>query len=307
MESILVSVIIPVYNTASYIRETLECICAQTLREIEIIAIDDGSTDNSLEIIREQANKDPRIKVCHQNVNQGPSGSRNWGVRESQGKYIYFMDSDDLLAPKALETCYQKCIQENLDFVFFDAICINTHNKYTGQSYTHQAYPGSQIQKGINWLKYQLDTSTFRVPVWLNFIRHDYLKQLNLSFFPGIIHEDQLYTLLLYINASKVSYIPQIFPQHRLRDTSIMGQQFTWKNIEGYFTTFQQISCYRKNKSPEIQTILDKYFRITLNAVIWQARTLPSKEKFRIFRICIKEGYLKYLKPKYLAVMFLKH
>lgn len=303
----LVSIIIPVHNTAFYIRETLECICNQTLQEIEIIAINDGSTDNSLEIIQQQANKDARIKVYTQNINQGPSASRNLGVQQARGKYIYFMDSDDLLAPETLEICYQKCSTENLDFVFFDANCINTDNKFNGQNYTHQAKPNSQTASGIEWLNYQLETSTFRVPVWLNFIRYDYLKQTKLLFYPGIIHEDQLYTFLLYLNASQISYIPQAFPQHRLRENSIMAQQFSWKNIEGYFTTFQEITHYKKNKSEEIQNTIDKYVRITLNAVIWQAQELSFKEKFHALCICTQRGYLKYLKLKNLAVMLFRH
>ena len=111
-----VSVIIPVYNTCNYVQEALESICQQTLEELEIIVIDDGSTDCSRAIVEEIAIKDTRIQVYKQS-NQGLSITRNQGLKFSTGEYIYFMDSDDFLEPDALELCYRKCTKEDLDFV----------------------------------------------------------------------------------------------------------------------------------------------------------------------------------------------
>ena len=103
-----VSVIIPVYNTAPYLHEALESITMQTLKELEIIIVNDGSTDGSGEIIREAARKDERIKVYEQE-NQGQSIARNVGLDHAIGEYIYFMDSDDLLELNALKICYYYC------------------------------------------------------------------------------------------------------------------------------------------------------------------------------------------------------
>ncbi|MCS3267224.1 glycosyltransferase [Bacteroides fragilis] len=96
-----VSVIIPVYNTCNYVQEALESICQQTLEELEIIVIDDGSTDCSRAIVEEIAIKDTRIQVYKQS-NQGLSITRNQGLKFSTGEYIYFMDSDDFLEPMHL-------------------------------------------------------------------------------------------------------------------------------------------------------------------------------------------------------------
>ena len=120
MKPVKVSVIIPVYNTELYIRQTILSILGQTLHDIEIIAVDDGSTDNSLSILSELAEQDHRIKVfAHRN--QGVSVARNIGLGQASGEFIYFMDSDDLLKKYTLEICYQKCLDEQLDFVLFDA------------------------------------------------------------------------------------------------------------------------------------------------------------------------------------------
>ena len=104
MESnkIKVSIIIPVYNTEKYIRQTVESIMSQTLKELEIIIINDGSTDESLKIVEKLALQDNRIQTYSQ-ANQGVSVARNEGIARAQGEYIYFMDSDDLLDTDALD------------------------------------------------------------------------------------------------------------------------------------------------------------------------------------------------------------
>ena len=90
----VVSVIIPVYNVEPYLRECLESVIHQTLREIEIICVNDGSTDNSLRVLEEYQGRDDRISVISQD-NQGLSAARNCGMRYAGGEYIYFLDSDD--------------------------------------------------------------------------------------------------------------------------------------------------------------------------------------------------------------------
>ena len=105
MKPVKVSVIIPVYNTELYVRQTIQSILGQTLYDIEIITVNDGSTDNSLSILSELAKQDNRIKIFTHS-NQGLSVSRNVGIEKASGEFIYFMDSDDLLDHDTLEICY---------------------------------------------------------------------------------------------------------------------------------------------------------------------------------------------------------
>ena len=97
-----VSVIIPVYNTEPWLEECLESACGQTLKNIEILCINDGSTDGSLAVLRKFAERDERIVVINQE-NRGVAHARNVGLNRAKGKYIYFLDSDDWIAPDALE------------------------------------------------------------------------------------------------------------------------------------------------------------------------------------------------------------
>ena len=119
INKILVSVIIPVYNVEKYIEETLISVLSQTLSEIEIICINDGSKDRSGEIIRKYAKKDKRVIFLEQE-NQGQSVARNKGIELAKGEYLYFLDSDDLIETNALEILYNKSKKENLDLLLFD-------------------------------------------------------------------------------------------------------------------------------------------------------------------------------------------
>lgn len=107
-----VSVIIPVYNVEPYLSACLDSVCHQTLRDIEIICINDGSTDRSLDILQCYAERDSRIQVYSQE-NRGPGEARNAGIYRAHGEYIQFVDSDDMLEPDALLYAYEKQKQKN--------------------------------------------------------------------------------------------------------------------------------------------------------------------------------------------------
>ena len=115
-----VSVIIPVYNVETYLRQCLDSVCAQTMKEIEIICVDDGSTDSSPLILKEYAEKDDRIKVLIQK-NGGAGAARNYGLRESRGEYLSFLDSDDFFEPDMLEEAYKSIEEYQADFVVFES------------------------------------------------------------------------------------------------------------------------------------------------------------------------------------------
>ena len=114
MAEVKVSVIVPVYNSEKFLTQCLESICNQTLKEIEVICVDDGSTDSSPEILEMFAKKDSRIQVLHQK-NLYAGVARNIGKACAKGKYLVFWDSDDFFAPDALEKMYHKCITDDAD------------------------------------------------------------------------------------------------------------------------------------------------------------------------------------------------
>ena len=106
METDMISIIIPVYNTAKYVGKCIESVINQSYKNLEIIIIDDASTDGSYDICKDYADTDRRIKIIHNENNIGLSGSRNVGIDISKGKYIAFVDSDDYITRKYVEVLY---------------------------------------------------------------------------------------------------------------------------------------------------------------------------------------------------------
>ena len=131
---IKVSVIIPVYNVEDYLAQCIDSIVCQTLKEIEIICVDDGSTDKSYEILQEYEKKDNRIKLLQQK-NAGAGIARNKGMKIAQGKYLAIVDSDDFFELDMLEKAYVQCEKDNAD------ICVFRSDKYDTQNQKYEPIP----------------------------------------------------------------------------------------------------------------------------------------------------------------------
>ena len=301
-----VSIIIPVYNTQDYVKEAVESILNQTLRNIEVIIINDGSTDGSLDIIRELASKDKRIYILDQK-NQGQSVARDNGINQASGEYLYFMDSDDLLEPDALESCFNICQNNNLDFVFFDASVLQNNNiKKMNIVYTRGDYTKEDIiYNGCDILNILLENHVFSASPCLSFIKTSFLKESNNSFYPGIIHEDELFTSKLYLQAESVMAIHKAFFIRRFRADSTMTRTFAWKNINGYLTVSYELIKFKEQSSEKIKKTIDLYLSQMLNAAVWKAYTLKSHERFRLFIICMLK-YKKYVSTKTLMTLLFK-
>ena len=121
IEDVKVSVVIPVYNVENFLRACLNSVRNQTLKDFEVICIDDGSPDKSGEILEEYAKRDTRFRIYHQE-NSGVSATRNRGVELAKGEYIKFVDSDDTIAPTTLEKCYKLAKDEDADIVRHNSI-----------------------------------------------------------------------------------------------------------------------------------------------------------------------------------------
>lgn len=301
------SVIIPVYNTESYITQAVHSVTQQTLRDIEIVIINDGSTDKTPIILRELAEEDSRIKILTQE-NQGQAAARNKGLTIASGEYIYFMDSDDLLVIDALECCYEKCQKDELDFVFFNAESFTDDNleqiKYLDYYRTEKLI--DKTYKGIDILNLQLKQHEFKVPVWLNFIKREYLNRQNIRFnAPTSPHEDQLFTFYLYIKASRVGFLHQAFFKRRLRHNSVMTTKFAWRNMSKYIIIADELIEYRNGRTKEIVETIDSFLTQMMNAAIWNAHVLSLKERTHLFFMC-KRKYNKYVQDKILFILLAK-
>ena len=182
MSAPAVSVIIPVYNTAEYLREALDSVLGQTLKDIEIIAVNDGSTDGSDAILQEYSD---RITVISKQ-NAGQAAARNDALRIARGEFIFFMDSDDMIRPETLERCLDLCRRDNLDFAFFDAASFGAE---CWQDYHRAAhYPG--VLSGPETMAQMLSDGRYRCSVCMSLFRAESIR--GIEFYSGIIHEDEL-------------------------------------------------------------------------------------------------------------------
>ncbi len=299
-----VSVIIPVYNTALYLSEALDSICNQTLKELEIIVINDGSTDNSLEIIKKYAEKDKRITYYSQQ-NQGQGAARNLGLSHAIGEYIYFMDSDDILKSNALEDCYEICENESLDFVCFDA------ESFGDTSNQIPAYDRSKIiDSSILWigealLEDQLKKYAFSASSCLCFCKKSFLKEYFSGFPIGIIHEDQVFVVNIMLHAQRVKYVPKKFFKRRIRPYSTMTNNFSMNNIKGYMHVCNQIRNYIILHA-EWKEVVGLYLNVTLNAVIWNGYQLPFSDKLSTLKYIWKFRFMRYIKIRNWLVFWFK-
>lgn len=303
-----VSVIIPVYNTAAYVRQAVESICFQTLKEIEIIIINDGSTDGSREIIQQLQSEEPRIQLYEQE-NRGQSVARNVGMEHATGRYTYFMDSDDLLQAEALERCYSKCEAQKLNLVLFDAQILDEEQTAMRIDNSHynrrQCINESEVYTGIEIMQKQLHDRCYTPSPCLNFIRTAYAQQAGLRFYPGIIHEDQLFCARLYLQVDRVMYICLPLFKRRFRSNSTMTSRFAWRNMEGYLTVTRELLRLAIDQSVAVRQTIDQLLLQMLNAAVWQAHVLPLNQRLKLLAICLIR-YHRYVSNRTLATLLLK-
>jgi len=246
-----VSVIIPVYNTAKYLQEAIASISNQTLVDLEIIAINDGSTDNSLEVLKTIAENESRLQIinCEQNV--GVSICRNKGLEVARGEYIYFFDSDDLLEPNCLELCCAKLNQTKADFLIFDGDSFSEEGIKQSFNATYQRTHllNSEVYKGVELIRLLIDKKSYSCSICLCVIRKSYLDRIQLKFYPGVLFEDMLFTAHLYLAATAVSFAPYTFFKRRIRANSTMTSSISKKNIAYRFTVGNELLKLKKQFS----------------------------------------------------------
>lgn len=289
----LISVVIPIYNVELYLKECIESICKQSLRDIEIICIDDGSTDKSLKVALDMADADTRITVVSK-TNSGVSDTRNCGIDIAKGKYIYFCDSDDFLSEVALQECYNIAEQNNLDLVMFSAEpftdsdeCVDVLNKYQKYYSRTHTYPG--VFKGIALFSSLMDNNEYLMSPVLYIVKKSHLEKYNHRFIPRIIHEDNAFTFEVLISAESVVFINKSFYQRRIHGNSIMTTKASMANVLGYFKCYLHmvyfINKFKFDKQYEDKIVLR--LSLTLNSarryyknLLYEERTINEFEDF---------------------------
>ncbi len=216
-----VSVVIPVYNVEKYLKDCLNSVTKQTLTDIEIICVNDGSTDNSLEIINEYANEDNRIKVFSQE-NAGHAVATNIGMSHATGEYLFLMDSDDIIEYNALELTYDKAIENDVDFVIFKAI---NYDNSTKSYYETESYSMNEVYKRVGKEVFNYDDVkdlifTMSVTPWSKLYNRQFIVDNNILFPEGLIFDDNIFFWEVLFNAEKICFLNEFLFIRRFYSTS---------------------------------------------------------------------------------------
>jgi len=210
-----VSVIIPVYNSGKHLEECIQSVCNQTLRDIEILCVDDGSTDDSFSILEGFAKKDPRVKVITQE-NAGAGAARNHGLRLAQGKYLSFLDADDFFEPEMLEKAFRKAEEDQAELLIFKADFYNELlHTYTPCIYgvresmlpEHRPFAGIEIEKDV-----------FKVVVgwaWDKLFLADFVRANGLQFQEQRTSNDMLFVFSALVKAKRITTLADTLAHQR--------------------------------------------------------------------------------------------
>ena len=288
-----VSIIMPTYNVEKYLEAALESVVNQTFSDIEVICINDGSTDNSLQILENYAKQDNRIKLINQQ-NQGVSVARNNGIEAAAGEYIMFLDPDDTYDLKLCEKVVQKIDKENPDIVMWG------HNSFSDGEIVktnEYVYLLNKLERNLKInLKNRLALQIF---IWDKAFKKEFLDKNNIRFPAGIKNaEDIIFCLLSYYAKPRYSFIPEslyFYTQYREdaatnKDNCIQNDLTAYK----YLCTTDEY----KNISQKLKTATTNHI---LGGAIHYWRYAASEPLKQRYKKDIEE-FLEYVKGQFVVL-----
>ena len=216
-----ISVIIPIYNTSLYLPRCIESILQQTYQNIEIICVDDGSTDSSLQLCKQYADENEKITVYHQS-NQGVAAARNFGLRYATGEYISFVDSDDWLEPGMYEKMLKSAEKYTSDVVVTNMFMVDEFGKKEARTNLDSV---PEVFDNIKLIQYAFEREAHKsitAWVWNKLFRRDYILKRQILFDQELlIGEDVEFLVRLMMNEGVVSYCDEPLYNHYTRKNSL--------------------------------------------------------------------------------------
>ena len=261
-----VSIIIPVYNIEKYIAKALDSLLVQSLSDIEIICVDDNSSDNSLKILKEYQKKDSRIKIVEQKENKGQASARNKALEKAAGEYIGFVDGDDWVKDSMFQKLYDKAKGTDSDLVLSSAYSfdeqkglIDKENRY----YSTDIYDETFDNKVFSY-KDNLDSVLdLNVVIWNKLYKKSFLIENNIRFNEGFIYEDLPFITEVYLKAKKVTLVRDFLYYYREnRENSTMSN-----HEKKIFDRIGMVSLTLDilKKTPEYKVLYPRIFTWVIN------------------------------------------
>lgn len=227
---ISVSVVMPIYNAADYLRPALDSVISQTLRDVEIICVDDGSTDHSLAILKEYQKRDPRVRIVTE-TNAGPAKARNNGLRRARGEYLSFLDADDFFEPTMLEVLYRTAKEKDLDIAVCEYDLFENRTARFKRSIPSEH--ADLLAGGRVTSKSDCPDIIFQATegyVWNKLFRRDFVTEKELSFLESAqIFEDVYFTVTSLSLAERIGKCEGVLVHHRVYQKQVRSRVFRKK------------------------------------------------------------------------------
>lgn len=294
-----VSVIIPVYNGESYLEQCLDSIIGQTLKEIEIICVNDGSTDRTEQILEKYAGENKHIHIINQE-NGGAGAARNAGLRIAKGEYLSILDGDDFFEPDMLEKAYKKAKESQAELLVFGSNqYLESTGAYNDVSWTIRRHALPPYRP----MNYRTFTeNVFKVFVgwtWDKLFLRSFVEKKKLYFQEQRTSNDLLFTFLAVVTAERIEILDETLI-HQRRDS----QNSLSKTREQSWTCFYEalLALRRELKERELYKELEQdYINYALHFTLWNLDTLKEPKKEELYRI-LKKAWFRELgiegKPK---------
>jgi glycosyltransferase involved in cell wall biosynthesis len=270
------SIIVPIYNVEKYIEDCLRSILAQSYQNFEVICVDDGSPDKSIEILKKYEQLDKRIRIIQQQ-NKGLGGARNTGVKNSKGKYLLFVDSDDRLHPNALEKLYNQINIHPKDIYLFGFCSIREDINIFGPEEL-SAY--LQFHKPSNWKDIIPIIFVFNT-AWCKIYKREFWQKHNFEFPEKVYFEDFCLNTQILSKSSSLGFCAENLYYYRIRKDSIMQSAMTEKKIDDLFSAYNSTYAYIRNLH-EFELLKKSFYPFMHSVIIHNKNKLSGSvlEKF---------------------------
>ena len=295
-----ISIIVPVYNVERYLEKCIDSILNQTFRDIELILVDDGSTDNSGIICDRYKNKDDRIIVIHKD-NGGLSSARNTGINVAKGDFIGFVDSDDYIDENMYYKLYYLCIKNGCEI----SVC-KFANEIDGKSINLRENEYTHIMNNEDGMKELFKGILYRFSACNKLFKSDLFKEV--AFPEGRIHEDLSTTYRLFGNVNKVGYINYEGYVYVKRSNSILTCKYSRKRLDA-FIGWSEILEFTNRKYPSLKEVVYACYTYTcidhMYYILNQAADKDEKkELLGIIRKNVNKNYKGILSNKALTTKY---
>lgn len=273
-----ISVIIPVYNVAEFLPECLDSILNQQLKDIEVICVNDGSSDNSLNVLKNYENSDSRVIVIDKE-NEGSGVARNAGLAVAKGEYVFFVDGDDSIEENALNTMLQKAYECDIDILIFGGLSYYDGKPQNG-AYSVDKLPKKYFNKVFGAKDIKKDIFKFPSTAWTKLYKRSFLEQKEIKFQNIKAGQDQLPFFHSMITAHRIAILPENLYRYRKNRAGAVTSVKKKKNFSPIFV-FYGIEELLKNTN-----MLEDYKYIFINKYFSKATSWLAK-----FDDNLKPGY----------------